>query len=304
MSAVEAPHWDEQETRQRLSMYNSRTLCIDRVAFSDQNSAIAHFVLRPEAFPPQNRHFKPEMVLSTVSDPFTGEIQVTESLVYGHFTLGFGISVVRGIDQIAAALDVQRNNIKVDYSKDAKARRIKGPVKFSQPVVVGDKMYVRLANLKENGLVGDSNIEVDKSIVTSIEGIEFELVEQGEYGRHVQGEAVKAVLIEAGAQTAVADFLYRRDSQSLAEQAKGDFLVYAGIRGPIEFYEDILPGGIAEVHMVKDSQNPQVADVTIWVEGRKVAEIFGNECAVGNRERTRQLIERVVARRRARVSQS
>lgn len=296
MAAVEAPRWDETETRQRLSMYNESTRCIDRVVFPDQNSAIGYFVLRPDCFPPFVSG-KPARTVIFGERPFTEKIMVTDDLVDGHFTPEYGISVVRGIDQLAAALQIHADNVMRDIIQDVRLKRI-GEVKFSQPVVPGDTMVIRPLNLSKDYLKGDSGIMVDGVTVTTINGIEFEIVDATQ--EDMQAEYIKTILIEAGAQTAVADFLFRRDSLSPEEQAKGDFLVYAGIRGPIEFYEDVLPGGEAEIHMVRDSKDLQSADITVWVAGIKVAEILGNECAVGNRERTRQLIDRIVQRRRAR----
>lgn len=300
MTGPEIPHWGEEETIARMAMYNNRTRCIDRVIFPDQNSAIGYFVLNPDRFPPNVWQVDMPMIVSET--PLRGAVKIRDLFVEGHFTSEYGISVVRGIDQLAEALRVQKVRISRNLMQDARLRRIGGPIKFSQPVVAGDTMFIHPSNLGENALTGNSEITVDGSTVTTIDGIEFVLVQHRlRYGENMQTEYIKPMLIEAGAQTAVADFLYRRDFQTPEEQAKGDFLVYAGIRGPIEFYEDVLLGSIAEVHMIRDLQNPQVADVTVWVEGRKVAEIFGNECAVGNRERTRQLIEKVVARRRARI---
>lgn len=291
--AVEIPHWNEQETIRRLAMYNERTRCLDRVVFHDANSAIGYFILKPERFPP--------FVWRLNGIPIAEEVYVTDALVEGHFTPDYGISIVRGVDQLAAAVAWQSSLIHRQTGKESRLTRIEGPIRFSQPVVAGDTMLIRLSNLSEPALRGDCEIIVDGSTAATFKGIQFGLMERrGSYLDCEAKEYIKPILIEAGAQTAVCDFRYRRDFQTPEEQAKGDFLVYAGIKGPIEFYEDVLPGGMAEIHMVKDSQNPQVADVTVWVHDRKVAEIRGNECAIGNRERTKQLIDRVVQRRKGR----
>lgn len=302
MATPEAPHWDETETKQRMSMYNERTRCIDSVVFLDQNTAIGYFVLRPELLPPLVKQNYPTMTIGSFgSRPFSEEIEVSEDVVEGHFTPEFGISVVRGIDQLAAALQTHTDNINtIATNKDARLRRI-ASIKFPQPVVVGDKMIIVPSNFSEDFLTGDSTITVDGSTVTSIVGIEFEMVEAGDYPKHHQAEFAKPLLIEFGAQTAVADFLYRRDFQTVEKRDKGDFLVYAGIKGPVEWYEEVYPNQLIEAHSIKDPANPLQADVSFWTEGRKVAQALGNECGIGNRERTKQLIERVVRRRRARV---
>lgn len=290
----EIPHWGEEETRSRLGMYNERTRCLDRVVFHDANSAIGYFVLKPERFPP--------FVWRLIGIPIAEEVYVTDAVVEGHFTPDYGISIVRGVDQLAAAVALQSSLIHRQTGKESRLARIEGPIKFSQPVVAGDTMLIRPSNLSDLALTGDCEIIVDGSTAATFKGIQFELVySRGNYLDYEVKEYIKPILIEAGAQTAVADFRYRRNVQTPEEQTKGDFLMYAGIRGPIEFYEDILPGGMAEIHMVRDSENSQVADITIWVNNRKVAEIRGNECAVGNRERTRLFIERVVQRRRSRM---
>ena len=247
------------------------------------------------------------MSIRIVDDISLGEIKVTSSFVEGHLTPEYGISVVRGIDQIAAAITVQRGEIKaIGYGQDSRLSRIKGPIKFAQPVVVGDKMIITPSNLSADELTGNSTITVDGSTVTSIEGIEFEVVEAvGNINRHIQSEYAKTLIIESGAQTAIANFLHRREtSMTEEERAKGDFLLYVGIQGPIDWYEDVYPNQEIEIRLYKDPQNSLRGDVIVYSEDRRVAAILGNECLIGNRERTPQLIDRLVQRRRSRATRS
>lgn len=49
--------------------------------------------------------------------------------------------------------------------------------------------------------------------------------------KNYQGEFAKPLLVEFGAQTALADFLHRRDFWDEEEKAKGDFLVMLELKG-------------------------------------------------------------------------
>ena len=263
---VGIPHWGREETKRNMGMYNDRTRCIDSIVFLGQNMAISTFVLRPE-------HFTP------VSDDLD-EVSVTTGMVEGHMSPEYGISVIRGVDQLELALNKHRSSIPHSPSQAVRVKRI-GSTRFSQPVVPGDKM-----------IISPDKIVVDGSTVASILDIEAEIVDSSDPLIIEGSEYAKHILVEQGAQTAVAGFRKRG----------GDFLVYSGI-GPIVWGdEDLHPGQTVEAQFINDPENPLIGDAIFRVDGRVVGRTTGNVCGIGDRERTKELIGKVVQRRRKRAT--
>lgn len=302
MAITETHIWTPEETVGHLSMYDNNTRYPESVTFHPDRT-IGTFTLRPihfaDRFSPLVANRVGELVIDETSDPHSGNLLVL--LNPGHFTGKYGISVMRGIDQLEAAIQVQKANVGLEPGQAVRVIRT-GAVKFAQPAVPDDNLMIIPQELTRDWLNGNSIVTADGSTTTKVDGIELQIVQNNiRYAMSTRlREYVKTIFIEAGAQVGVSDFLYRRQFQTPEEQATGDFLVFKNIDS-VEWYGDVYPFQRVEIHLVKNQENPLKGDIDFYVDNRQVAKAFGSECGIGNREKTALLINKVVARRRGRV---
>lgn len=303
MAITETHIWTPQETVGYLSMYNDNTRYPEEITFFP-DVTIGTLTLKPIHFADRFTRSNPARVgnltIDVVSASRTGNLEVLFNP--GHFTEKYGISIMRGIDQIEAAIEVQKANVVLEPGQAVRVVRI-GAVKFSQPAVPDDNLIISPQELSEDALNGNSDVKADGSATTKVDGIELEVVEDSidnAMSTRLR-ERVKTILIEAGAQVGVADFIYRRQFQTPEEQAAGDFLVFKSI-DYVEWYDDFDPFEQVDIELIKNAGNPLKADIGFYVNSQLRARAMGSECGIGNREKTALLIDKVVARRRTRVS--
>lgn len=250
---VGPPQITKEQMPEALPMYDDNTRYVGSLVIFDANRAFGYYRVSEKDTLPYPPFEDPAVMfnqrLSGIRGPIEFKIpvlpgdtilaesgigvaflKVGKNYTKGHFTDGFGISILPGHKIIAVAAEVASLN----------------PDRISDvSVKIGNTEVARV-----------SGLEFEPRDPESPEGMTFDR------------------LIEVAAQTLGLAFLHSRDIREVLP-------LFAGVKGPVEYLEDVLPGQKLEMEAIlADGEGVKQfsGDVTFRVDDEVVARVLGIDC--------------------------
>lgn len=271
---IGVPQVRRNEMADALPMYNADTRYVDSLVVFDSERSFGFYRVKDKDT--ENDLPGIDAITYLDQDPAIARIALTVDYndTAGHFTSDFGVSVLPGHKMVRAAAIAASENLveSIPYECNPRLAGISGPIEFKVPVQPGDRLIVEVESAdKATEKTTDVSVKVGQTEVASVAGLKFEL--KGPIKVDGDGMSLDR-LIEAAAQTLGLAFLHTNDVREVLP-------LFAGVKGPIVYTKDVLPGQLLEMEAVLNKgggTNQFSGDVTIRVDDEVVAQVLGIDC--------------------------